>query len=708
MFDREQIPNRFAAFLLVILVFFLAPFFSTLAATITVNDGTSTVATDAACSIREAIQNANDNAATNVDCTAGSGVDTLNIQTDIVLTEVDHIEDIDVNFAAPQVTESLIIDGNDFDISRSGINEMQFLLLTGGDISLTITDLTISSFSLSGGVDRDGAIDLHDAGAGTLTLTNVTFDSNTDGVLHSGMGGGTGDWIITNSTFTNNTVNGGNGGIINSAPVRNFTLSGSTFTNNESISGIDGSVITFLDGAGGGGPFNISISDSVFTLNHSDGGFGGVLGISSFFPEIIVDIENSVFESNTASDGGGALSIEGGTIVDMIVNITGSTFKDNSAGATGGAIYIQDKVDLTMTNTTFSGNSAAGDGGGAMALNPGGVGDNSLTASFNTFSGNIATSGVGKDIYQIDPTTKISVLENNIFNSSGDECGGTFTNYTFTNNLSNDSTCGSNGAVTSLADIDDNGGDVETHALRAASNAVNTAVAGTLGCPATDARGTARPSGVACDIGSYEFVNTTPTDISLSDLFVPEKESVGTPVGTLTATDADIGDTQTYSLSCAVAGADDSSFSISVNELLSAESFDYETKSSYAICIRTSDGEGSTYDENFTITITDENESSSGSSRGHKRKSSSSLTSEVTAPIKECHIFTTWMKRGSRDGEVALLQTVLTSLGHDAHPIDGIFGPITDGATKAFQKAKNIVIDGIVGPITRGMLNQGC
>ena len=66
------------------------------------------------------------------------------------------------------------------------------------------------------------------------------------------------------------------------------------------------------------------------------------------------------------------------------------------------------------------------------------------------------------------------------------------------------------------------------------------------------------------------------------------------------------------------------------------------------------------------------------------------------------------MKRGSRDGEVALLQTVLTSLGHDAHPIDGIFGPITDGATKAFQKAKNIVIDGIVGPITRGMLNQGC
>lgn len=102
----------------------------------------------------------------------------------------------------------------------------------------------------------------------------------------------------------------------------------------------------------------------------------------------------------------------------------------------------------------------------------------------------------------------------------------------------------------------------------------------------------------------------------------------------------------------------------------------------------------------------------SSSSGSHKRETTflSPVTEEpaVVAPTKSCHIFTTLMKRGSRDGEVALLQTVLTSLGHDAHPIDGIFGPITDGATKAFQKAKNIVIDGIVGPITRGMLNQGC
>lgn len=473
------------------------------AATISITDGTSTVAVNSLCSIREAIVNANDDAATNADCVSGSGIDTLNIQTDIVLTDVDHQEDgATVNFATPQVTESIIIDGNGFTISRSGANDMQFVLLTGGDISLSMNDVTISSFSLNTGFDRDGAVDLHDAGAGVLTLTNVTFDSNLGGAIHSGMGGGTGDWIIANSTFTNNVVGGGNGGIINSAPVRNFTLSNSTFTNNESTAGVDGAAITFLDGAGPGGPFTISISDSIFSGNTASS-FGGVLGISSFFPTIILEISNSTFDGNIAGNGGGALSIEGGTFTDIDATITGSTFKDNESGGSGGAIYVQDGVDLVMSNNTFSGNSSLN--GGGFAFNPQGVGDNSIQGSFNTFTGNTASSGSGTDIYQVDPTTKISVLENNIFNSGGDECGGTFTNYTFTNNLSNDSTCGASGAATNLDTvIADNGGRTETIALLRGSNAIDAAIAGTLGCPAEDQRGDSRPSGSGCDIGSFE------------------------------------------------------------------------------------------------------------------------------------------------------------------------------------------------------------
>lgn len=473
------------------------------AATITVNNGTSTIAVDGGCSLREAIQNANDNAATNTDCTAGSGIDTLVLTTSISLTVIDHVEAVAANFAVPNVTESLVIDGGGFTIARSGVSDMQLLLVTGGDISLSISDAQISNFSLSGDTNFDGALDLEGAGLGTLLLDHVTFDGNTGGVIHSGMGGGTGDWTITHCIFTNNAISG-NGGIINSAPVRNFTLSDSTFSGNSATSGVDGGVITFLDGAGPGGPYTISISDSTFS-NNTTTGFGGVLGISSYFPTLIVTIDNSTFESNTAANGGGVLSIEGGTITDIDFTLSHSTFSSNTTGTIGGAIYIQDGVDVTMTNNTFWGNISA-TGGGAITFRPNGAGDNSVAASFNTFSGNSDTSGTGTDIYQLAATSKTAVFENNIFNSGGDECGGTLTNYTFTNNLSSDTDCGSLGAVGGLVSLTSNGGGVQTAALVSGSNAINASIAGTLGCPATDARGVTRPFGSSCDLGAFEYV----------------------------------------------------------------------------------------------------------------------------------------------------------------------------------------------------------
>jgi len=57
-----------------------------------------------------------------------------------------------------------------------------------------------------------------------------------------------------------------------------------------------------------------------------------------------------------------------------------------------------------------------------------------------------------------------------------------------------------------------------------------------------------------------------------------------------------------------------------------------------------------------------------------------------------------WLKRGSRGDDVAYLQQ---ELGIKA---DGIFGPQTDKAVRAFQKLKKIKVDGIVGPVTWGKL----
>jgi hypothetical protein len=109
--------------------------------------------------------------------------------------------------------------------------------------------------------------------------------------------------------------------------------------------------------------------------------------------------------------------------------------------------------------------------------------------------------------------------------------------------------------------------------------------------------------------------NMPPTDISLSNSSVAEHEASGTLVGTFSTTDPDVGDTHTYSLVTeGCAGTDNASFAIptGTNELRTAAMFDYEIKSSYAICVQTDDGNGGTYQEAFTITVTDVNYTISG------------------------------------------------------------------------------------------------
>ena len=105
-------------------------------------------------------------------------------------------------------------------------------------------------------------------------------------------------------------------------------------------------------------------------------------------------------------------------------------------------------------------------------------------------------------------------------------------------------------------------------------------------------------------------VNEAPTDIALSSSTVDENKTSGTEVGTFSTTDPDPGDTHTYSLVAGTGDADNSSFSISADKLQTAAVFDYETKSSYSIRVRTTDSAtGSlTYEEVFTITVNDVNE----------------------------------------------------------------------------------------------------
>jgi peptidoglycan hydrolase-like protein with peptidoglycan-binding domain len=58
------------------------------------------------------------------------------------------------------------------------------------------------------------------------------------------------------------------------------------------------------------------------------------------------------------------------------------------------------------------------------------------------------------------------------------------------------------------------------------------------------------------------------------------------------------------------------------------------------------------------------------------------------------------LKKGSKGEAVKRLQQSLYQLGYDPGTVDGIFGPKTESAVKAFQRSAGIDVDGIVGEIT--------
>jgi len=103
-------------------------------------------------------------------------------------------------------------------------------------------------------------------------------------------------------------------------------------------------------------------------------------------------------------------------------------------------------------------------------------------------------------------------------------------------------------------------------------------------------------------------VNETPTDISLSNSSVAENAAVNTVVGTLSTTDPDSSNTFTYTLVAGTGDTDNASFNISGSSLRSSASFDFESKNSYSVRIRTTDQGGLLFEKAFTITVTNVNE----------------------------------------------------------------------------------------------------
>jgi peptidoglycan hydrolase-like protein with peptidoglycan-binding domain len=93
--------------------------------------------------------------------------------------------------------------------------------------------------------------------------------------------------------------------------------------------------------------------------------------------------------------------------------------------------------------------------------------------------------------------------------------------------------------------------------------------------------------------------------------------------------------------------------------------------------------------------------SSARSGRTQTEQGASSRTALISAGL-----LARWAGYGSEHGSDAVrgVQSRLRRLGFRPGPIDGLFGPLTEGAVVRFQTARGLSRDGVVGPATRRSL----
>jgi CSLREA domain-containing protein len=345
------LKTRTLRFLLLIILIFswFLPTRPTLAAgNIIVNSLADTVAVNDLCTLREAIQNANEDSATNADCAAGNGADTITFSLSGTIT-VNSLLLMPLN--TPMLTidgsgQTVTIDGNN-SVRIGGIDTLNSLTLNhltitngrtnagGGGIfnygTLIVTNCTFSGNNAIGS-GSVGGIGGGIYNTGTLTVSNSIFSGN-NSTNGDGGGGGiynnSGTAIISNSTFSANTVTNGNGGAI----FDNFgtlTISNSTFSNNSNTN----------NKGGGGAIYNwnglLTITNSTFSGNSANGG-GAVAGaggaLFSYSSSALTTIRNTTFSGNSADFWGGGIVTSGGTI-----NLRNTILANNSPGNCGGSI----------------------------------------------------------------------------------------------------------------------------------------------------------------------------------------------------------------------------------------------------------------------------------------------------------------------------------------------------------------------------------
>lgn len=164
-------------------------------------------------------------------------------------------------------------------------------------------------------------------------------------------------------------------------------------------------------------------------------------------------------------------------------------------------------------------------------------------------------------------------------------------------------------------------------------------------------------------------VNDGPTGITASATTVVENSAIGTVVATLSAIDADAGDSHIYQL---VGGAGDEGngfFAINGNQLVVASGINYERNTQLSVRIQVTDADGLTYQDAIVITVTDANDAPStitlsSNTVAEQQPSGSFVGTLITADEDAADSHTLTLVSGTGDsgnGSFSIVNNVLTT-----------------------------------------------
>ena len=439
-------------------------------------DDTADGACDSDCSLREAIIAAN----------AHAGADTIILSAKVYTLAIGGADENSGATGDLDITDDLTINGagaGQTSIKGGAGWDDRIFDIPAWYISVTLNDMTIANGHIN---DYGGGI--HHVNTGTLILNNsiVSGNSATDysggGISH----GSGGTLILNDSVVSGNSAAAGGG-----------------------ISSANATVL---------------LTNSIVSGNTTSNGGGGISSNGGS-----LEVTGSTISGNTSTrDFGGGIVSADGTLTVIDSTISGNTAHFNAGGVAnaGGT--------LTLTNTTISGNSATGGAGGGIN-NFGAYGPfKASTATLNnvTIANNSAPAGGG---IANGGTFKLknSLIAGNSAGSAPD-CSGTLASQGY-NLLGNSAGCGgltdgSGGDLVGdaahsldpkLGPLQGNGGATFTHALLPGSPAMNTG--SSVSCAATDQRGIARPQGMGCDIGAYEFDGSIKQNQTITFAALPNK-----------------------------------------------------------------------------------------------------------------------------------------------------------------------------------------